>query len=148
MVGKLESLFPRLGTTLYRVTSLKTGDYNCIAWAAGDMSEWWWPLSDPVDQQPFWPAGLVREVTLPAFVAAFATLGYSPCDSDALDPDAEKVAIFADDGGKPTHAARQLANGRWTSKLGRAEDIEHELHALEGDLYGTVVLVLKRPRRA
>jgi hypothetical protein len=148
MVGILESLFPGFRTTVYRVTSPKTGDYNCIAWAAGDTSDWWWPVSDPVDEQPFWPAGVVRELTLPAFVAAFVTLGYSPCAGDVLDPDAEKVAIFADGLGKPTHAARQLANGRWTSKLGKAEDIEHDLHALDGDIYGTVVLVLKRPRRA
>jgi hypothetical protein len=37
-----------------------------------------------------------------------------------------------------------LANGRWTNKLGKAEDIEHELRDLEGDFYGTVVLVMQR----
>jgi hypothetical protein len=47
-------------------------------------------------------------------------------------------------GGKPTHAARPLSSGRWVSKLGRAEDIEHELNALAGDLYGVVALVLQR----
>ncbi len=46
--------------------------------------------------------------------------------------------------GVPEHAARQLANGRWTSKLGRAEDIEHQLHDLEGEVYGTVALLMKR----
>ena len=48
--------------------------------------------------------------------------------------------------GVPTHAARQMPSGRWTSKLGFREDIEHDLHAVSGDLYGTVVLLLKRPR--
>ena len=46
--------------------------------------------------------------------------------------------------GIPTHAARQLRSGRWTSKLGQAEDIEHELRALEGAIHGAVVLILKR----
>ncbi len=56
--------------------------------------------------------------------------------------------MFADALGLPTHAARQLASGRWTSKLGKAEDIEHDLHDLEGDLYGIVVLLMKRPLSA
>jgi hypothetical protein len=148
MVGALEWLFPHLRTTAYRITSPKTGVYNCIAWAAGDTTDWWWPISDPVDEQPFWPLGVVREVTLPAFVAVFAILGYAPCDGDTLDAAEEKVALFANGRSEPTQAARQLANGLWTSKLGNAEDIEHELHALEGDIYGTVVQILKRPRPA
>ena len=56
------------------------------------------------------------------------------------------MAVFADPTG-PTHAARQLADGRWSSKLGRREDIEHVLDALagvDGDEYGQVVQVLKR----
>jgi hypothetical protein len=43
------------------------------------------------------------------------------------------------------HAARQLPGGRWTSKLGNREDIEHDLNAVSGEAYGTVVMVLKRP---
>jgi hypothetical protein len=39
-----------------------------------------------------------------------------------------------------------LVSGRWTSKLGNAEDIEHELRALEGEIYGAVALILKRLR--
>jgi hypothetical protein len=84
------------------------------------------------------------EETLDAFVAAFATLGYVPCSGEEPENGFEKVALFAR-GGMPTHAARQLSDGRWTSKLGLREDIEHDLHAVSGDLYGTVVLVLKRP---
>jgi hypothetical protein len=46
--------------------------------------------------------------------------------------------------GEPTHAARQLPNGKWTSKLGRWQDIEHELDGLVGEMYGTVKQILKR----
>jgi hypothetical protein len=53
--------------------------------------------------------------------------------------------LFVDARGVPTHAARLLPSGLWTSKLGEWEDIEHDLHALEGDVYGTVALLLKRP---
>jgi len=57
----------------------------------------------------------------------------------------EKVALFADAQGLPLHAARQLSDGRWTSKLGEQEDIEHALRDLEGVAYGNVALVMKRP---
>jgi hypothetical protein len=48
--------------------------------------------------------------------------------------------------GEPTHAARQLPNGKWTSKLGRWQDIEYELDGLVGKMYGTVTVnqILKR----
>lgn len=42
--------------------------------------------------------------------------------------------------------ARQLPTGRWTSKLGGSEDIEHASPTeLEGDMYGTVVLYMRKP---
>ena len=53
--------------------------------------------------------------------------------------------------GVPSHAARQLPSGHWTSKLGKAEDIRHStLEAVESDPnlglgYGKVAVILKRP---
>jgi hypothetical protein len=39
-------------------------------------------------------------------------------------------------------------SGKWTSKIGELEDIEHDgLSALEGKAYGTLAQILKRPRR-
>jgi hypothetical protein len=148
MVNVLETLFPGLRTTSYRVTSPPSRDYNCIAWSAGDTLNWWWPVGDPFDEPRFWPASVARELTLAAFLAAFASLGYEPCDDTTLESGFEKIALFADKHDKPTHACRQLEAGCWTSKLGRSEDIEHDLHALEGNIYGRVVLVMKRPRAA
>jgi hypothetical protein len=148
MVESLTSLFPNLRVSHFQITSPPTDVYNCIAWAAGQTTKWWWPPVDPLDDTPFWPDDAPHAVTVPAFAAVFATLGYVPCDNDAHEIGWEKVALFADSWQTPTHAARQLRNGRWTSKLGEADDIEHELRALEGDIYGTVVLVLKRPALA
>lgn len=59
----------------------------------------------------------------------------------------EKVALYVDHDGKPTHAARQLPTGRWTSKLGKIEDIEHELEGIAGSVYGSVAKILKRPMK-
>jgi hypothetical protein len=148
MVESLEVLFPRLRAASYQVTSPPSRDYNCIAHAAGDTLHWWWPDPDPSNDAIYWPTGVAREETLAAFIAAFATIGYSPCATEELEPGLEKVALFADADGVPTHAARQLSSGRWTSKLGKREDIEHDLHDLEGEVYGVVVQVLVRARQA
>src|SRR5262245_6443084 len=142
MVTHLEALFPGLTRTPYRVTSDPDQHYNRIAWAAGDTTEWWWPDAAGVR---YWPPGIPRVLSLPAFQDVFALLGYAPCGTELLEPGFEKVAVFALANGTPTHAARQLPHGAWTSKLGHAEDIEHELRALEGQIYGTVTLFLKRP---
>jgi hypothetical protein len=125
MVSPLEEAFPGLAANGYQVTSPSDSDYNCIAWAAGDSHAWWWPGQDAGKE--YWPPGVPRERTRDAFVAAFASLGYTICESDDVESGYEKIALFAAVDGRPTHAARQLPSGRWTSKLGKAEDIEHRL---------------------
>jgi hypothetical protein len=61
-------------------------------------------------------------------------------------PGEEKICLYAKNG-KPTHAARQLSNGRWTSKLGPDEDVEHDLSDLEGRRYGSPSAWFARPVR-
>lgn len=136
----LEREFPNLSTTGYLIASPEDVTYNCIAWAAHDMQRWWWP-----SQFYYWPANVPREETVSAFIQAYVSLGFELCDSDQLEPRYEKVAIYVDPAGKPTHSARQLNNGRWTSKLGNLEDIEHDLNGLTGSSYGFVVQILRRP---
>jgi hypothetical protein len=139
----LEDVFPGLRGRPYQITSPRDRKYNCIAFAAGDNRNWWWP--DPAEEDT-WPAGVARVETVAAFRDAFATLGYVVADHDQLGAGYEKVALFAL-AGVPKHAARQLPSGVWTSKLGFLEDIEHALHDLTGMVYGSVVLVMKRPAR-
>ena len=105
-----------------RLTSLESFDYNCIAWAAGEDDRFWWPDSQQIG---YWPDGVQREVTIEAFVAAYQTLGYERCSSSELEASFEKIVIYSKNG-KPTHAARQLSTGKWTSKLGQWVDIEHD----------------------
>lgn len=134
----VEAHFPNLKNTNYKVTSPNTPIYNCIAWAAGESHRWWWPLLG------YWPKKVPRQLTLEAFVEAYSTLGYIPCDNENLEQGFEKVAIYLNDNGEPTHAARQLSDGNWSSKLGRSHDISHPLHAIEGEAYGKVATILKR----
>lgn len=121
----------------------RTKSYNCIAWAAGKTNVPWWPI----DLAPyFWPQGLPRGVeTLENFINAFRSEGYLPCIDGSIQPGFEKIAIYVDDKDVPTHAARSLPTGVWTSKLGDEEDIEHStLRAVEGRIYGKVKAFLQR----
>ena len=91
------------------------------------------------------PEGISREESLASFIAAFALLGYEVATSAEHELTFEKVAILASSDGTPTHMARQLANGSWTSKLGSLEDIAHiDLHGVAGSDYGEVVAILRR----
>jgi hypothetical protein len=139
---ELYNLFPRLRASVFQVTSQRDQEYNCIAWSFSDDLRWWWP--DPLGQY-YWPGEVRREESVEAFIEAYRThAGFELCSSANYEPEFEKIAIFAK-GGRPTHAARQLQNGNWTSKLGELEDIEHQLSALEGQSYGRVAIILKRP---
>jgi hypothetical protein len=138
----VERLFPGLRGKAWKITSLPESQYNCIAWSASDTAQWWWP-GDPADGY-YWPEGVEKAETLAAFIAAYALMGYAECVDSAQEPGYEKIALFATPDGIPTHAARQLPNGRWTSKLGRLEDIEHELLDVCGQIYGSVVKVVRR----
>lgn len=149
MVSRIDSWIatycPSLSPGSYQITSPSTPDYNCIAWAALEDDRWW----DPTDPDQYWPDGVPRELTLEAFIQAYQTIGYVPCDSVEFESGFQKIAIYTKPAGEPdgvpTHVVRQLPNGRWTSKLGNLEDIEHELDGLRGFYYGAVAQILKRP---
>ena len=137
--------FPNLRASSYKIKSPESRDYNCIAWAAGDVTAWWWP---DFLETVYWPPGVPREETLEAFIQAYRTLGYEPCQDTSFEQGFEKVALYSLTDGEMTHAARQLDNGRWTSKLGPLEDIEHENpEDVNGPVYGSVICVLRRSRR-
>src|ERR1700755_2516488 len=129
---RLIARVPGLERSIFELTSPRTEEYNCIAWAAHDTEHWWWPGGG------FWPRGAAERETLAAFEAAFATRGFTRCESPALEAGYEKVALYAIDG-VPTHAARQLADGSWTSKLGALEDVRHPLEAFTVIDYGQPV---------
>lgn len=142
----LRSTFPNLNHEHYELKSTNTDAYNCIAWAAQDTEHWWEPSGD---EDHYWPPGLPHLYTVENYLRAFETLGYEACDSERLEPRYEKVALYVNADGEPTHMARQLPSGLWTSKLGRGWDIEHEtLHGVEGHDYGTVAVYLRRPMDA
>ena len=137
-----EISFPRLTPENHRSTSPPTLDYNCIAWAAGDTENWWQP-------GVYWPTAVpAKDYGISVLEEAFRRMGYELCDDAGLEAGFEKVAFYGDND-MHTHAARQLPSGRWTSKLGKADDIEHDTpDDVAGGIYGEVVEIMKRPGAA
>ena len=135
-------LFPHSARYPFQVTSPEDSNYNCIAWACEDTEKWYWP--DPSNFY-YWPEAIDREETIQAFKALFESLGYEVCENDEWEDGYQKVALFADQNNSPMHAARQLSNGIWTSKLGKDIDVEHHLFAMEEGFYGNVCLFMKKP---
>ena len=143
---ELEAAFPNLAADGYEITSPESRKYNCIAWAAGDASQKW-DCTGLHLAGYYWPPDALAGEAIEALVSAFETQGYSLCESAVLEPGMEKVVLYADDQGLWTHAARQLLDGRWSSKLGDAEDIAHLTpQGVEGSIYGRVVHLMRRPR--
>lgn len=135
----IESLFPNLRPMGYEITSPESRAYNCIAWVVGINDECWEP-----DPDYFWPNGVPRTNELDSWILVFRNMGYGLCEHSDPEVGYEKIAIFVDQYGEPTHAAKQLPTGEWTSKLGPYEDISYTLDGLIGDKYGEVAAVLRR----
>lgn len=133
--------FPNLNDQNHKTTSVWDETYNCIAWAAGSSDQWW-----DVESGYHWPEGARSGKDVVNPVEAFRTLGYVHCIDGQHEEEFEKVALYAK-GSEWTHAARQLPNGSWTSKLGSAEDIEHlSPELIQGTVYGSVHCFMKKKK--
>jgi hypothetical protein len=134
------SLLPNLAPNSYRITSPATAEYNCIAWAVGISNEWW----DPAEGYP-WPSELPRDVSVDTLTRLLEREGFVVCDNAKPEAGIEKIVIYGAFG-EWEHVARQLDNGKWTSKMGPDEDIEHSSpDELAGGVFGQVVRLMMRP---
>jgi hypothetical protein len=139
----MESWFPALVGTAYSEESEATDKYNCIAFAMGDQGNWWWPRKG---YGLYWPPGFPLDDSVHVLVQMFESQGYIKCDNPDRETGVEKVAIYSVNG-RFKHAARQCKSGRWASKLGEEQDIEHEVaEHLDGPSYGVATEFLRRTR--
>jgi hypothetical protein len=136
--------FPNLRKRGFTRTS-EPDCFNCIAFAIGDTNHWWWPSddADPLSRN-YWPNDVPDDTLISTFILVFSKHGFVVCDSSSYEPGYTKVALYAI-GNNVQHAALQQHNGKWKSKLGLHEDIEHTLDGLEGPEYGKVAAFLKKP---
>lgn len=134
--------FPKSKQEPFLVTSPPTSHYNCIAWAYGDNTKWFWPDSQKIY---FWPNDIPRVETIEAFIKLFENIGYSVCENGEIEREYHKIAIYQKNN-IPTHAARQLENGLWTSKLGEHFDVTHSISSMSDGFYGNVGVFMKRKK--
>lgn len=93
----------------------------------------------------YWPPGADRGEGEDSLKTAFEAIGYEACVGGDLEAGYEKVALYINELGFWTHAAKQESNGEWSSKLGNEEDIRHpHPHCFGGSAYGNVVYFMRR----
>ncbi len=135
----ISRLCPHLDAEGYEVVAPASDDYNCIAYAAGDTERWW-----DHTELGYWPPGVERSHTLEALAAVFRTLEFIATDNPDLEYGYEKIALYADSEGY-THAALQAPDGKWRSKMGDLELIQHRAPtSLDGGLYGNAEIYMRR----
>jgi len=61
-------------------------------------------------------------------------MGYQECTAPDYEPGYLKIAIYSTND-VFHHVALQLRNGLWSSKVGQAHDLSHELHALDASFF-------------
>lgn len=145
---QFERDFPNLELDNHHETSPKSDDYNCYAWAVGENDEKWAPYTGYTWFRGFPKFSLSNppEEDIDSYKEGFASIGYEECTDGNLEKGFEKIALYGI-GKSVKHAARQLENGYWTSKLGDYQDIEHyTVSILEGRGYGQATIFMKRKK--
>lgn len=135
--------FPNTKNDPLIITSPITNDYNCIAWAFGCSELWFWPDAEGFY---FWPQEIPRECTEEAFIKLYNLIGYELCSDGGFEQGKEKIVIYLNSIGEPTHAAKQIGENLWSSKLGPHNDVSHSLFALEDGAYGNAKTFMKREK--
>ncbi len=135
----LAASFPNLARAGFEIVAQPSARYNCIAYAAGDTSRWWWP-----DGVSYWPAWAPLTDSIASLTAVFSGQGYKLCDDGGVAAGCQKAALYESDG-KMQHAALQMPNGRWRSKMGKGPLIEHHSpDSLSGGIYGHAAITMQR----
>jgi hypothetical protein len=151
-VVKMTEWFPNIEPNNTKLLSENDDRANCIAWAMGDAKRWWWPIQPGAKprRKHHWPDACKRHNDMNAFEALMEYVGGVETKNEKHERGFIKVAFFATGGLTPymQHAARLLPSGKWLSKCGPYEAIVHELHEMEGGLYGDVISIYKIPYKA
>ena len=138
---QLIAAFPKLSSEGLAIKDKPSERYNCIAYAAGDTAKWWWP-----DGINYWPTWATLDNRIESLNEAFAGLGYEQCQNSDAEEGYQKVALY-EVGGKFLHAAVQMPNGLWRSKMGQGPVIEHRSpESLSGGMYGEVTAYMRITR--
>lgn len=135
----VQSWFPNASRIIK--TSEATMGYNCIAWAFGDTTQFWWPQDNP---DAHWPLDFSGKTVRQAFFELFQHLDWEETDNWTVEQGFKKIALYTNSSGVPKHAAKLLDSGLWSSKIGGYIDISHTENCLNGRRYGHIEKVYKK----
>ena len=135
----LIAAFPKLASEDFEIVGEPTTEYNCIAYAAGDTTQWWWP-----DGTNYWPPWATLDDRTDSLKDAFSGIGYELCDDGHVEEGYQKAALYEVEG-RFQHASVQMPNGSWRSKMGEGPVIEHRSpESLSGGMYGDATTYMRR----
>ena len=131
--------FPNLTTENFETVAPPSDDYNCIAYAANDTGKRW-----DYHLGRYWPPWATRSSSMQSLKEVFAGLQYEECNDGNHEAGYQKLALY-EAGGAAQHAAVQMPNGRWRSKMGPGPVIEHDSpESLSGGMYGEPTVFMRR----
>ena len=135
----LSESFPNLACEEFDIVEPPSRRYNCIAYAAGDIANWWEPI-----RGRYWPLHATRSGSIESLREVFVGLGFEQSVDSTLEDGYEKVALYEEQG-MWQHAALQTPNGRWRSKMGQGPVIEHPSpESISGGIYGNPTTYMRR----
>lgn len=137
----VEKQFPALKGTEYDLSD-EDFNYNCLAYALGDKSNWWEPPNRPGQ---YWPPGFPDDLSVKTVESIIRSYGFTVDNNLARAPETDAIAIYAE-GEDWTHFAK-FADGSWSCKLGDGHDVLGvQLEHFAGKLYGKLFKILSRPK--
>lgn len=138
-VEDLTAAFPGLAGEDFKILEPPSRYFNCVAFAAGDTTRIW-----DYNEGYYWPPWTTRDSRIESLMEVFAGLGYEPCDDGAAEDGYRKVALY-EENGIAQHAALQVSNGRWQSKMGQGPVIEHlSPESISGRVYGAPTTFMRK----
>lgn len=127
----------------FSYTSLKRRGFNCVAYALEFENKDW-------DMLVFAKIYNLDKTQLDHSANGYAKIfsekfGFEKCDNPNLEEGFKKIALYENNEGDFTHIARQMESGKWTSKMGNYEDIEHyDLIGISGNFYGKPSMYMRK----
>lgn len=138
-VEDLTVAFPSLSGEDFKILEPPSRNFNCVAFAAGDTTRIW-----DYNEGYYWPPWATRDSRMESLKEVFAGLGYESCVDGTTEDGYRKVALY-EEKGTTQHAALQVSNGRWRSKMGQGPVIEHHKpESLSGEVYGVPTTFMKK----
>ena len=141
-------LFPLL-TDYELIQNSENNKYNCVSHTLNIKDKWIWPyLEDEIyirKYNSYWT--VKNEISKESFDEFYEYHGFEKLDllDFFYDPKYIKVALYTNKG-IPTHAAIQVDEFFWESKIGELGIIKHDLFEIEDDVYGKVTQIYKKPK--